>query len=184
MATTTTTSPRIYVADLAAYNAGRLNGRWIDLEEYPTVEDIERTISTFNTGEEWAIHDYEGFGGIRIGEYDSLETVVAHAERLGDEPGKYIAWIAAKGEAEGFDPDMVFGPYESPEEWLDNDIENHFGTLDLEEILTKAGIGHLYNYVEWRDAESYQRNVTGSSTGILTEVPTGEYSVEYYEVSE
>lgn len=187
--------PSIYVADLASYNEGSLVGQWIDLEMFSDVEDLYGEIETHvlrkaETGhEEWAIHDYEGFGPIRIGEYDSLESVVAHAERLQGEPGKYAAWIDAKGEAEGFDPDQVYGPYESPEEWLDNEIENHFGTLDLQEILEKAGIGHLYNYVEWRDAESYQRNVTGSPTGILTEVSTGAYSRggysrEYYEVAE
>lgn len=193
--TVTTTGPRIYVADLAEYNAGNLVGQWIDLEDaisldFAAVEWLQAVIEgeilrKHVTGhEEWAIHDYEGFGGISIGEYDSLETIVAHVERLGSEPGKYIAWINARGDAEGFDPDLVMGPYESPDEWLDQDIENNFGTLDLEDILTKAGIGHLYSYIEWRDAESYQRNVTGSETGILTEVSTGEYSREFYEVSE
>jgi antirestriction protein len=186
----TTTGPRIYVADLAEYNAGNLVGLWIDLGMFSDVEDLTSEIETHvlrkaQTGhEEWAIHGYEGFGSISVGEYDSLESVLAHAERLGENAGKYQAWINAKGEAEGFDPDEVFGPYESPDEWLDQEIDNTFGTLDLQEILEKAGIGHLYNYIEWRDAASYQRNVTGSETGILTEVSTGQYSVEYYEVAE
>ena len=182
---------RIYVADLAEYVSGNLVGRWFDLEDFEgTAEDLHAAIAQYvlrteQTGhEEWAIHDYEGFGPIRVGEYDSLETILTHVENMGDEPGKYFAWIAAKGEPEGFDPDLVYGPFDSPEEWLDNDIENNFGTLDLQDILTKAGIGHLYNYIEWRDAESYQRNITGSPTGVLTEVSTGPYSVEYYEVAE
>jgi antirestriction protein len=182
--------PRIYVADLAEYNAGHLVGEWIELDDTDTAEDLAEKIRAFillPTHEEWAIHDYEGFGPIRIGEYDSLETIVKHVENMGDEPGKYFAWIADRGEAEGFDPDMVFGPYESPDQWLDEAISNEFGTLDLEDILTKAGIGHLYHYIEWRDAESYQRNVTGSETGILTRVevdPTGSYRVDWYEVAE
>lgn len=38
-------APRIYVADLAAYNAGDLSGVWVDLEEWPTAEGIERAVS-------------------------------------------------------------------------------------------------------------------------------------------
>jgi antirestriction protein len=195
--TTTTTSPRIYVADLAAYNSGILHGVWIDLEGM-TLDEVNEQVGemlkeghrlhskeTLSFHEEWAIHDHEGFGEIYIGEYESLARVVAHAEHLTEDvAGKYQAWINAKGEAEGFDHDEVFGPYESPDEWLDQEIDSRFGTLDLQEILEKAGIGRLYNYIEWRDAASYQRNVTGSETGILTEVSTGQYSVEFYEVAE
>lgn len=188
--------PRIYVADLAEYNAGHLVGRWIDLDDFAEYDDVSEAVEWLHSEitsrvlrpghEEWAIHDYEGFGPIRVGEYDSLETIARHAANIGDEPGKYFAWIAARGisDAENFDPDRVSGPYSSEDEWLDDEIANHFGTLDLEEILTEAGIGHLYPYVEFRDAESYQRNVSGSPHGVLTEVSTGEYSREYYEVDE
>jgi len=46
---TTTDTPRIYVACLAAYNSGKLHGEWIDASQ--TAEDIH-AILPINTPEE------------------------------------------------------------------------------------------------------------------------------------
>ena len=56
---------RIYVADLAAYNNGKLHGVWIDATQ--NLEDIQDQINAMlaespeGFAEEYAIHDYEGF---------------------------------------------------------------------------------------------------------------------------
>jgi antirestriction protein len=69
---------RIYVADLAAYNNGRLHGVWIDATQDP--DDIQEQINTMladspeQDAEEYAIHDYEGFDGYGLGEYEGIET--------------------------------------------------------------------------------------------------------------
>jgi len=58
---------RIYVADLAAYNNGRLHGVWINACLDP--EDIQEQVNKMLAespepdAEEYAIHDFEGFGG-------------------------------------------------------------------------------------------------------------------------
>ncbi|TVZ39756.1 antirestriction protein [Alteromonadaceae bacterium 2753L.S.0a.02] len=71
--------PRIYVADLAAYNNGKLHGVWIDASL--DLEDIQDAVlkmlksSPEPDAEEWAIHDFEGFGSHRLSEYDSFERV-------------------------------------------------------------------------------------------------------------
>jgi len=58
--------PRIYVASLSDYNAGRLHGGWFDADREP--EKLEKEIgfmlacSPELIAEEWAIHDHEGFG--------------------------------------------------------------------------------------------------------------------------
>ncbi len=70
---------RIYVADLAAYNNGKLHGVWIDATLEP--EEIQEQVNTMlaacpeGFAEEWAIHDYEGFGGYSISEYEAFESV-------------------------------------------------------------------------------------------------------------
>src|SRR5439155_5846786 len=70
---------RIYVASLADYNAGRLHGAWINAVQEP--ERIQAEIATMlershePLAEEWAIHDYEGFTGIRLSEYESIERI-------------------------------------------------------------------------------------------------------------
>ena len=73
-----TTEPKIYVADLAAYNAGFLHGVWIDatLEITDIQEQVNAMLaaSPVEDAEEYAIHDYEGFEGYRLGEYAGLDT--------------------------------------------------------------------------------------------------------------
>ena len=68
----------IYVADLAAYNAGTLHGVWID-----ATDDLDNIWDQINkmladspeeNAEEYAIHDHEGFEGYSIGEYEGIES--------------------------------------------------------------------------------------------------------------
>ena len=69
----------IYVACLAAYNDGFLHGVWIDADQ--SVADIQRKIdamlraSPAPGAEEFEIHDYEGFGGLRVKEYSEIDTL-------------------------------------------------------------------------------------------------------------
>lgn len=83
MMTANQESPRVYVACLASYNAGTLHGDWIEVPE--TVEELLEAIQAIlatseeEVAEEWAIHDYEGFGPLMIDEYESLRTVVDYA---------------------------------------------------------------------------------------------------------
>ena len=79
----TQTTPRIYVACLAAYNNGMLHGQWIDANQ--SAEAIHDQIkdmlgqSPIPRAEEWAIHDYEGFCGLRLSEYQDIDTVAEMA---------------------------------------------------------------------------------------------------------
>jgi len=71
--------PRVYVACLAAYNNGYLHGAWIDAarEAWALWDDVQAMLaaSPVAGGEDWGIHDHEGFGGVRVAEYTGLETV-------------------------------------------------------------------------------------------------------------
>ncbi|MCP5244917.1 MAG: antirestriction protein ArdA [Burkholderiales bacterium] len=72
------TDIRIYVADLAAYNNGKLHGVWINATD--DLDDIQKQViqmlaeSPEGFAEEYAIHDYEGFEGYALSEYEGLET--------------------------------------------------------------------------------------------------------------
>jgi antirestriction protein len=78
--------PRIYVACLAAYNSGVLHGAWIDVED--DGEAVWRQINAMLAAspvagaEEFAIHDYENFGGVAIAEYAAIGRVVEIAAFL------------------------------------------------------------------------------------------------------
>ena len=62
---------------LAAYNAGYLHGVWIDatldLEDIQAQVDIMLAASLVEGAEEYAIHNFEGFDGYDLGEYEGLE---------------------------------------------------------------------------------------------------------------
>jgi antirestriction protein len=159
------TGPRIYVADLAAYNAGRLHGVWIDAAQdlddvwaevnamlraspYPNVEvtcpncegDSASECETCKgrgkvpSAEEWAIHDYEGFEGIELGEYEAMDRVVQLAnvlDNLGTEAEAFATWWN-NGTA-GKDPDA----------WEDEFREAYRGTYRTvadyaEEVITET----------------------------------------------
>lgn len=69
---------RIYVADLAAYNNGKLHGVWIDATEDPdTIQDQINDMlasSPEPDSEEYAIHDYEGYGSYSLSEYEGIQS--------------------------------------------------------------------------------------------------------------
>ena len=80
--------PRIYVACLASYNAGRLHGRWLDAtqEADELREEIKLMLedSPVPRAEEWAIHDHEGFSPLKLGEHADLETVSLAAQLIAE----------------------------------------------------------------------------------------------------
>ncbi len=79
-------SPRIYVASLSDYNSGRLLGRWIDaaVDEDQIMAEIQAMLSESKeeVAEEWAIHDFEGFAGLRLDEFEDMAKVSAVANLL------------------------------------------------------------------------------------------------------
>lgn len=80
--------PRIYVACLAAYNNGYLHGAWIDAAQEPwsIYDEVKEMLaaSPITGAEEWAIHDFEGFGGVRIEEYAGFDHVSALASFIAE----------------------------------------------------------------------------------------------------
>lgn len=76
--------PKIYVACLASYNNGILRGAWINADQSVTeiYNEIHKILveSTIENAKEWAIHDYKGFGDIRLSKDEDLETVVKYAK--------------------------------------------------------------------------------------------------------
>ena len=93
---TTTDTPRIYVACLASYNAGILHGEWIDATDADVIrEAIQEMLkgSPSPGAEEWAIHDYGGFGQLRLSEWEDVDRV-AELGALIDEHGEAFAAYA------------------------------------------------------------------------------------------
>jgi antirestriction protein len=85
---------RVYVACLASYNNGWLHGKWIDAaQDYDTFRDeinemLKQSPVTKEYGEiaeEWAIHDYEGFGSYRVQEWSDLKELCEIANLIENE---------------------------------------------------------------------------------------------------
>ena len=97
--------PRIYVASLSDYNAGVLHGEWIEADQNP--EDVQQAVNdmltkspTDRTAEEFAIHDFEGFGPYQPGEYDSLDWVSWVARGITEHGMAFAAWADNVGHDE------------------------------------------------------------------------------------
>jgi len=77
---------RIYAACLAAYKNGILHGAWIVADQHADaiMAEISAMLkaSPIAGAEEWAIHDYEGFHGVSISEYQGIESITAIAAFL------------------------------------------------------------------------------------------------------
>ena len=98
-----TDSPRIYVASLTDYNAGRLHGAWIDCDEGPdaiweavramlAASPEARSFPEGGPAEEYAIHDFEGWHGIRWDEMANLDQVAEVGELLAEHGAAFAAW--------------------------------------------------------------------------------------------
>lgn len=143
-------TPRIYVADLAAYNAGKLHGAWIDANQdsseiFQAINEMLKK-SPERGAEEYAIHDFEGFGNYSLSEYESIETVSKLALAI-EEHGELVA-----------------------------DVISHVGFTGSE--MVEEGVSYLEeNYSgEYDSLEDYAQQYL-EDTGALNEVPE---SLRYY----
>lgn len=151
MTSTTDVTPRVYVASLSDYNAGTLHGVWIDANQ--DADAIHEAIQTMlrqsrePSAEEWAIHDHEGFDGLSISEYESIETIAELGQAIGEHGGAYAAYAANVGmeyaTPEGFE-DAYQGEWESEREYAENLADDAGYTRDME-----SSENPLAQYVDW-----------------------------------
>lgn len=139
------TTPRIYIADLAAYNNGYLHGVWIDAtDELDEIYKHIRTMlskSPIDNSEEWALHDYEYFGNVKLSEWENLESVQKMAcfiEEHGDLAIELIQHFDNIDEAITALSEHYVGEFTSLAEYAENTI------LDTSEIPE-----HLKYYIDY-----------------------------------
>ena len=146
----TSPTPRIYVADLAAYNNGTLHGAWIDAAQSP--DEIQAEIDAILAkspepfAEEWAIHDYEGFGDLKLGEYESIADVSRLAELI-EKHGEMFAAVASHFGGANYLDDA--------ERALDENYQGEYDDLSdwayqfAMDTVGESALGPYANYIDW-----------------------------------
>lgn len=102
------------------------------------------------SAEEWAIHDYEGFGGLKIGEYESFEDVAGLAAALAEHGAAFAAWHnyspSYNTDADDFQ-EQYAGEWDSLEDYV-ADYWEQCGEFDAKKI-SGDNWWHPANYVDW-----------------------------------
>jgi antirestriction protein len=172
MSVSTETVPSIYVACLASYNNGVLHGVHIDLEEGIEESDVWDRIKAMLAeskepdAEEWAIHDFEGFHPIRLGESEWIGRVLVWAEGIREGGDAYKHWVVdVLGRDYGQDPsvysldnfrDAFIGEYDSLAAYGQEDFESAHSMDDVEKA-----VGNIIHFVDW---EEYGEHITEDCT--------------------
>ncbi|WP_431230432.1 antirestriction protein ArdA [Paenarthrobacter nicotinovorans] len=139
------TTPAIYIASLADYNNGRLHGEWIDatIGAEAIHQHIQALLARSKepAPEEWAIHDYEGFGAKTLGEYEQIEDVAALAEGIEQHGDAFAAWV----DFTGFKPtewhlftDAYLGRFSSLEAYAEQIIEELGWSAEVNRLIPQA----------------------------------------------
>jgi antirestriction protein len=152
----THTAPRVYVACLASYNAGRLHGTWVDATDTDELrEGIAAVLKSSPIGgaEEWAFHDNDGFGGL-IGEYEDVDKVAALGSAIVEHGPAFIAYAENIGAdyatGDGFE-ESYQGEHDSEEDFAEQLAE------DTKSFTNDSDTGRVvdawpYNCIDWERA--------------------------------
>jgi antirestriction protein len=176
--------PRIYVASLTDYNHAVLHGAWIDLDgdqdrlwqQVNTMLEASPTARRYGErAEEWAIHDYEQFGPLHLGEHDDLNQLNALAGHVARHGPAFLAWAqhqdlqqaGADDAAERFE-DAYQGHHNSPEAYGEQLLDDF--DVDIEQIEDIPTI--LQPYIKI-DVEALVRDMELSGEIDITGDPDG-----------
>jgi len=94
------TEPRVWIGSLAAYNAGRLIGEWVDATDEDVLDRAAKRVLAEGGGEEIALMDREGFGNT-IGEYTQLSKVAEIGAAIEEHGEPLVLYAANQGWCEG-----------------------------------------------------------------------------------
>jgi antirestriction protein len=123
-------TPRIYVADLEAYNNGRLEGEWLDLVDYNDADELMDAIQDVlkkSGGEEYAIHDVENVPSIMYSEYmgkrdfEELYEMMELADR-NDLPLSVVSTVVSEYGADAVDE--FVGKYDSADDFAQQMVDD------------------------------------------------------------
>jgi antirestriction protein len=156
-------TPKIYVADLEAYNNGRLSGVWLDLTNYSDADELMDAINDFlktTGGEEYAVHDYENLPSSMYSEYMGVRDFEEIYEMLdlakeNDLPLDVVMEIVSQ-----FDRSAV---------------EEYTGTYDSEQDFAEQLVDDLGGIQNFNDFE-YYLDVSDTDRRLLSQEMADSYA--------
>jgi antirestriction protein len=150
-------TPSIYVACLAAYNAGYLHGKWIDATQ--PEDDIDTEIehmlasSPIEDAEEWQVHDHTNFYDLNL-EWCGINTISELAQLITEHGALGAAVHRYFGEQSDIDATIQFiednyvGTYQSEADFAESTFNEIYVTSDFPQ--------HILFYI---DFELYARDL-------------------------
>ena len=165
--------PRIYVASLSDYNAGRLHGAWLEATDFQRVRGAVAAMlkaSPVGRAEEYAIHDFEGFSRYLPSESADLGLVCAIGAAIEEHGTVFTAYCEHVGFptetnsvaklVAGF-TESYQGSYESLEDWAEQYLdeagllqqvpESLRGYLDITSLADDAKLNGDFFAVDFED---------------------------------
>lgn len=155
--------PKIYIACLASYNAGRLHGKWIvpANNETELSEQIQEVIKSSPAidAEEWSIHDYDEFPN--LGENPSLENIVQCQVAIEEHGIDVVNGFLENWQVEDLSSidDAYYGEYESFSEFAEQLAEDTI-LIDCPEH-----IKNYFDYEKWERDLSYDYHEADGKNG-------------------
>jgi antirestriction protein len=169
-------SPKVWIASLSDYNAGHLHGAWVEADQEPDdiwagVNEVLRT-SRIPGAEEWAVFDYEGFGALKLSEYESVERISRLGRGIAEHGEAFAAFAALLGDSEDellqrFE-DSYLGHWESLTAYAEDYMQN----CGLDDLLDEHVPQSLRPYVTV-DAEALARDMAFEGALLSVEDPEG-----------
>lgn len=166
-------SPKIYVADLAAYNKGSLVGDWIDLSDYDSgsevMEKIQEMVDEWKEAdpshEEYAIHDKENIPDSLYNEsmgekeFDEIIEAWKVAEDRNIPFPVLAEWMSDHGASADNGSDAFYGEYDDEEDFAYRLVEEGVIT-DLSRYLSMTDTDR--RILAGEEADNYIENLDDS----------------------
>ena len=130
---TTNDTPRVYVACLACYNEGTLNGEWRDADDADAIRTFitDMQAKCGHVDNDWAIHDYDGLPS-SLGENPDLDKLQEMAKAIEEHGPAFVAYMGNVGSeyatVAGFE-ESYCGQYDSEKDYAYEYIDST-GMLD------------------------------------------------------
>jgi antirestriction protein len=169
--------PKVWIASLSDYNAGHLHGAWADADqdEDGLWNDINAVLRSSPSpgAEEWAIFDYEGFGPLRLSEYEGVARITRLGRGIAEHGEAFAAFAHYLGQQDEMlaqFEDCYLGQWKSAEAYVQDYVESAGIESTLDFVLPES----LRPYVKV-DVEAMAREM--ELEGALLEVPASNGDV-------